>query len=50
MAGVYEPRITARINGLNDTEDKGKDKVETVTININKKTLNLSVNKLAVKE
>ena len=50
MAGVYEPRITARINGLNDTEDKGKDKVETVTININKKTLNLTVNKLAVKE
>ena len=50
IAGVYEPRITARINGLNDTEDKGKDKVETVTININKKTLNLTVNKLAVKE
>ena len=50
MSGVYEPRITARINGLNDTEDKGKDKVETVTININKKTLNLTVNKMAVKE
>ena len=50
MAGVYEPRITARINGLNDTEDKGKDKVETVTININKKTLNLTVNKQAIKK
>ena len=50
MAGVYEPRITARINGLNDTDDKGKDKIESVTINVNKKTLNLTVNKLAIKE